>query len=155
MVEAHRFCNKYRSPYLGKYRTRRRTPTRVHPARRLPWLTDLAGEMGLHSHSRTRTVTGELRGEVPRGRRGALGSHIQRGRCMVAPEYVALAKSTRVVGIYGEPLTLLRGLRCIHAKNKIAGRFILFLILDFWDKHTGICAGTMPSRRDFPATTGI
>ena len=26
-----------------------------------------------------------------------------------------------------------------HAKNKIAGRHIPFLVLDFWDKNTGIC----------------
>jgi hypothetical protein len=37
----------------------------------------------------------------------------------------------------------------IHAKNKIAGRFILFSVLGFWDKNTGICAGAMPYRRDF------
>ena len=42
-----------------------------------------------------------------------------------------------------------------HAKNKIARRFILFLVLGFWDKNTGICAGAMPYRQDFPDTTGI
>ena len=42
-----------------------------------------------------------------------------------------------------------------HAKNKIAGRFIPFSVLGFWDKNAGICAGAMPYRRDFPATTGI
>ena len=36
-----------------------------------------------------------------------------------------------------------------HTKNTIAGRFIPFLVLDFWDKTTGICAGAMPYRRDF------
>ena len=45
--------------------------------------------------------------------------------------------------------------RSHHAKNKIAGRFIPFLVPYFWDKNTGICAGAMPHRRDFPATTGI
>ena len=29
----------------------------------------------------------------------------------------------------------------IHARNKIAGRVIPFLVLCFWDKNTGICAG--------------
>ena len=50
-----------------------------------------------------------------------------------------------------------RHLRChsVHAKNKIAGRFILFLVLGFWDKNTGICAGAVQYRRDFPATTRI
>ena len=42
-----------------------------------------------------------------------------------------------------------------YAKNKIAGRFAPFLVLGFWDKTTGICAGTMPYRRVFPATTEI
>ena len=45
--------------------------------------------------------------------------------------------------------------RLLHAKNKFAGRCIPFLVLGFWDKNTGICAGAMPYRRDFPATTGI
>ena len=27
----------------------------------------------------------------------------------------------------------------IHAKNKFVGRIIQFLVLDFWDKNTGIC----------------
>ena len=32
-----------------------------------------------------------------------------------------------------------------HAKNKSAGRFILFLVLSFWDKNTEIiCASAMP-----------
>ena len=43
---------------------------------------------------------------------------------------------------------------CI-TKNKFVGRNIPFSVLDFWDKNTGICAGAMPYRRDFPATTGI
>ena len=42
-----------------------------------------------------------------------------------------------------------------HAKNKIAGRMIPFLVLGFWDKSTGICASAMPYRRDFQATTRI
>ena len=42
-----------------------------------------------------------------------------------------------------------------HAKNKIAGRFIPFLVLGFWNTITGICAGAMPYRRDFLATAGI
>ena len=44
---------------------------------------------------------------------------------------------------------------CYHAKNKIAGRFIPFFVLGFGDKNTGICAGAMPYRRYFPATTRI
>ena len=31
----------------------------------------------------------------------------------------------------------------MHANNKIAGRIIPFLVLRFWDKNTGICAGAM------------
>ena len=43
-----------------------------------------------------------------------------------------------------------------HAENKIAGcRIIPFLVLGFWDKNIGICAGAMPYRRDFPDTTRI
>ena len=42
-----------------------------------------------------------------------------------------------------------------HAKNKFVGRIIPFVVLRFWDKNTGMCAGAMPYRRDFPATTGI
>ena len=42
-----------------------------------------------------------------------------------------------------------------HAKNRITGRIIPFLVLGFWDKNTGMFAGTMPRRRDFPATTRI
>ena len=45
--------------------------------------------------------------------------------------------------------------RASHAKNKIAGRCIPFLVLGFWYKNTGICAGAMTYRRDFPATTRI
>ena len=30
-----------------------------------------------------------------------------------------------------------------------------YFVLGFWDKNTGICAGAIPYRRDFPATTGI
>ena len=43
----------------------------------------------------------------------------------------------------------------IHAENTFASRFIPFLVLGFWDENTGIYAGAMPYRRDFPATTGI
>ena len=43
----------------------------------------------------------------------------------------------------------------IHAKNKISGRVIPLLVLGFWDKNTGICAGAMSYRRDFPVTTRI
>ena len=42
-----------------------------------------------------------------------------------------------------------------HAKNKFAGRIIPFSVLGFWDKNTGVCAGAMPYRRDFTATTRI
>ena len=34
-----------------------------------------------------------------------------------------------------------------HAKNEFAGRCIPFLVLGFWDKNTGICAGAMPNAR--------
>ena len=37
----------------------------------------------------------------------------------------------------------------------IVARFIPFSVLSFWVKSTGICAGTMPYRRDFTATTRI
>ena len=44
--------------------------------------------------------------------------------------------------------------RPFHAKNKIAGLpNYTFSILGFWDKNIGICAGAMPYRRDFSATT--
>ena len=43
---------------------------------------------------------------------------------------------------------------CGRAKNKIAGRLIPFLVLGFWDKHTGICAGAMPYRRDLRPLPG-
>ena len=42
-----------------------------------------------------------------------------------------------------------------HAKNKIAGQIIPFLVPGLWDKNTMICAGTMPYHRDFLATTRI
>ena len=42
----------------------------------------------------------------------------------------------------------------IHAKNKIAGRIRPFLVLGFWDKSTGICAGAMPYRRIFQPLPG-
>ena len=47
------------------------------------------------------------------------------------------------------------GLHRVHAKNMFAGGFIPFLVLGFWNKNTGIYAGAMPYRRDFPVTTGI
>ena len=37
--------------------------------------------------------------------------------------------------------------RSAHAKNKIAGRIIPFLVLDSWDKSTYICAGAMTYRQ--------
>ena len=40
-----------------------------------------------------------------------------------------------------------------HAKNKSVARFIPFSLLGFWVKSTGICAGALPYRRDFTATT--
>ena len=40
-----------------------------------------------------------------------------------------------------------------HAKNKCSGRIIPLSVLGFWDKNTGICAGAIPYRWDFPATT--
>ena len=45
----------------------------------------------------------------------------------------------------------------IHANNQFAGRCITFYVLSFWDTNTeyGVCAGAMPYRRNFPATTGI
>ena len=43
----------------------------------------------------------------------------------------------------------------IHAENKIAGGFIPFLVLGFWDENTEIYAGDMPYRRNSPATTRI
>ena len=42
-----------------------------------------------------------------------------------------------------------------HANNKVVARFIPFSVLGFWVKNTGICAGAMPYRRDFTATTRI
>ena len=49
-----------------------------------------------------------------------------------------------------------RSATIIHAKNTIAARFCIpFSVLGFWDKHAMICAGAMPHRRDFPATTRI
>ena len=35
------------------------------------------------------------------------------------------------------------GCFAVHAKNNIAGRYILFLVLDFRDNNTGICAGAI------------
>ena len=35
------------------------------------------------------------------------------------------------------------------------GRSISCLVPGFWDTNTGICAGAMPHRRDFPTTTRI
>ena len=42
-----------------------------------------------------------------------------------------------------------------HAKNKVVARVIPFSVLGFWVKSTGMCAGAMPYRRDFTATTRI
>ena len=47
------------------------------------------------------------------------------------------------------------GCLSFHTKNKFVGRIIPFLVLGFWDKNTGICAGAMPYRRDFPTTTRL
>ena len=46
-------------------------------------------------------------------------------------------------------------LRTSHAKDNIPGRTIPFLVLYFCNKNTVGCAGAMPQRRDFPATTRI
>ena len=43
----------------------------------------------------------------------------------------------------------------IHANLSATTRNWPFSVLGFWDKNTGICAGTMPYRRDFSATTRI
>ena len=40
-------------------------------------------------------------------------------------------------------------------KNKTVDRMIALSVLGFWDKNTMACAGAMPCRRDFPATTRI
>ena len=53
------------------------------------------------------------------------------------------------------PLFPLTTYEVLHAKNKIAGRIITFLVLSFWNKNTEICVGAMPYRRDFPTTTRI
>ena len=42
-----------------------------------------------------------------------------------------------------------------HVKNTIASRLILLLVLGFWDNNTVVCAGAIPYRRYFPATTRI
>ena len=42
-----------------------------------------------------------------------------------------------------------------HAKHMVAGRMIPFLVLGFWDKITGMCAGVMPHFRNCAATTRI
>ena len=42
-----------------------------------------------------------------------------------------------------------------HANLSPATRNCPFSVLSFWDKNAGICAGGMPYRRDFPATTRI
>ena len=42
-----------------------------------------------------------------------------------------------------------------HANLRTATRNCSFSVLGFWDENTGICAGAMPFRRDFPATTRI
>ena len=46
------------------------------------------------------------------------------------------------------------GLRA-HAKLITTTQSWPSSVLAFWDKITGICAGTMPYRRDFPVTTRI
>ena len=46
-----------------------------------------------------------------------------------------------------------QGRALTNAKNNIAGRMIPFLVPRCWDKNTVICAGTMPYRRYFLATT--
>ena len=42
-----------------------------------------------------------------------------------------------------------------HANLSPATRSRPFSALGFWDKNAGMCAGAMPYRRDFPATTRI
>ena len=42
--------------------------------------------------------------------------------------------------------------RYTHAKTRTATPDYLFSVLSFWDKHSGICAGCMQYRRDFPTT---
>ena len=43
----------------------------------------------------------------------------------------------------------------IHANLSPTTRNWPFSVLGFWDKNTWICAGAMPYRRDFTATTRI
>ena len=73
-----------------------------------------------------------------RRRRRARKAHRRRGRQRRA----ILCKNRVVVCTY-------------HAKNKVVGRIMPFSVLGFWVKSTGICAGAMPYRRDFTATTRI
>ena len=42
-----------------------------------------------------------------------------------------------------------------HAKNKIAGQNIPFLVRGFWDENTWIYDGAMPYQREFTASAGI
>ena len=42
-----------------------------------------------------------------------------------------------------------------HANLSVTTQNCPFSVLGFWDKNTGICAGAMPYRRDFTATTRI
>ena len=51
------------------------------------------------------------------------------------------------------PTTRTRARRS-HVENKIAP-ITPVLVIGFWDKNTGIRAGAMPYRHNFPATTGI
>ena len=69
--------------------------------------------------------------------------HVHGGECLLH----RLSESAVLLG-YGKQLADDLGLRhgtgrdqltlYIHAKNKIAGRFIPSLVLGFWDKNTGI-----------------
>ena len=73
-------------------------------------------------------------------------------------EYIYFDMSTLVLFEPGRCAQARRGCpaaRAHHAQNTIAGRIIPFLVLGFWDKNAVICAGAMPHRRGFPATTGI
>ena len=42
-----------------------------------------------------------------------------------------------------------------HANLSVTTQNWPFSVLGFWDNNTGICAGAMPYRRDFTATTRI
>ena len=64
-------------------------------------------------------------------------THAPRGRPCARPAVV----------LFAHPGTL--PLPPSHAKKKIAGRMIPFLVLDVWDKIVMACAGAMPYRQDF------